>query len=99
MAQIGGLHPKTGSLTVRDRARTLVNRPGTRVRLNVGVHNAHELIVHSRHREQLFRRGAASSGTDNTWYQVDKNQSIDYSGNVKDTDLDGTLSGATTTPY
>jgi pectate lyase len=46
-----------------------------------------------------FVFGPASTGTDNTWYQVDKNQSIYYAGNLKDTNLNGTLDGATTTPY
>jgi hypothetical protein len=46
-----------------------------------------------------FIMGPASSGTDNTWFQVDKNQSIYYAGNLKDTNLNGTLDGATTTPY
>ena len=40
-----------------------------------------------------------SLSTDNTWYQVDKNQSIYYSGNLKDSDEDGSLDGSTTTPY
>ncbi|MBW4889981.1 T9SS type A sorting domain-containing protein [Mucilaginibacter sp. HMF5004] len=46
-----------------------------------------------------FVFGPASAGTDNTWYQVDKNQSIYYSGNLKDNNNDGVLNGATTTPY
>ncbi len=46
-----------------------------------------------------FVMGPASTGTDNTWYQVDKNQSIYYSGNLKDSNLNGTLDGTTTTPY
>jgi hypothetical protein len=46
-----------------------------------------------------FVFGPASTGTDNTWYQVDKNQSIYYAGNLKDSNLNGTLDGATTTPY
>ncbi|BAV05666.1 Por secretion system C-terminal sorting domain-containing protein [Filimonas lacunae] len=46
-----------------------------------------------------FIHGPASTGTDNTWYQVDKNQSIYYSGNLKDSDLNGALNGAATTPY
>jgi hypothetical protein len=46
-----------------------------------------------------FIFGPASTGTDNTWFQVDKNQSIFYSGNLKDTDLDGVLDGAATTPF
>jgi len=40
-----------------------------------------------------------STGTDNTWYQVDKNQTIYYSGNIKDKTLDGNLNGTETTPY
>jgi len=46
-----------------------------------------------------FIFGPASTGTDNTWYQVDKNQSIYYSGNLKDNNLDGALNGSATTPY
>ena len=46
-----------------------------------------------------FVFGPASTGTDNTWYQVDKNQSIYYAGNLKDTNLNGVLDGAATTPY
>ena len=38
-----------------------------------------------------FVFGPASTGTDNTWYQVDKNQAIYYAGNLKDTNRDGTL--------
>jgi hypothetical protein len=46
-----------------------------------------------------FIFGPASTGTDNTWFQVDLNQSIYYAGNLKDTNLNGTLDGATTTPF
>ncbi|HEX3774000.1 MAG TPA: hypothetical protein VHV51_06010, partial [Polyangiaceae bacterium] len=46
-----------------------------------------------------FVFGPASTGTDNTWYQVDKNQSIYYAGNLKDTNLNGALDGSATTPY
>ena len=46
-----------------------------------------------------FIFGPASTGTDNTWFQVDQNQSIYYAGNLKDTNLNGTLDGTTTTPY
>ncbi len=46
-----------------------------------------------------FVMGPASTGTDDTWFQVDKNQAIYYSGNLKDTNLNGTLDGATTTPF
>jgi hypothetical protein len=45
-----------------------------------------------------FIFGPASTGTDNTWYQMDKNQSIYYAGNLKDNNLNGTLDGAATTP-
>ena len=46
-----------------------------------------------------FIFGPASTGTDNTWYQIDANQSIYYSGNIKDNNLDGMLNGSATTPY
>jgi hypothetical protein len=46
-----------------------------------------------------FILGPGSGSTDNTWYQVDLNQSIYYSGNLKDSNLNGSLDGATTTPY
>src|SRR6185369_4807382 len=46
-----------------------------------------------------FIFGPASTGTDNTWFQVDKNQSIYASGNRKDSNLNGTLDGAETNPY
>ena len=46
-----------------------------------------------------FIGGPASAGTDNTWFQVDKNQSIYTAGNYKDRDRDGLLDGAVTTPY
>jgi hypothetical protein len=46
-----------------------------------------------------FIKGPASTGTDNQWYQVDKNQSIYYTGNLKDSNLDGILNGSSTTPY
>ncbi len=39
------------------------------------------------------------SGSNFPWYQIDKNQSIYYAGNLKDGDKDGTLNGSTTTPY
>lgn len=45
-----------------------------------------------------FIFGPASTGADDTWFQIDKNQSIYAAGNLKDTDLDGTLGGAPTTP-
>jgi hypothetical protein len=46
-----------------------------------------------------FIFGPASTGTDNTWYQIDKNQSIYAAGNLKDSNLNGLLDGATTSPY
>lgn len=46
-----------------------------------------------------FIFGPASAGTDNTWYQVDKNQSLYYAGNLKDSNRNGTLDGTATTPY
>ncbi|WP_321425929.1 T9SS type A sorting domain-containing protein [uncultured Bacteroides sp.] len=46
-----------------------------------------------------FVFGPASTGTDNSWFQVDNNQSIYCSGNMKDMNLDGVLNGAETTPY
>jgi hypothetical protein len=46
-----------------------------------------------------FVFGPASTGTDNTWFQVDKNQSIYCAGNAKDTNRNGALDGAETTPY
>lgn len=42
---------------------------------------------------------AYSTSGDFPWYQVDKNQSIYYSGNLADLNEDGTLNGAATTPY
>jgi autotransporter-associated beta strand protein len=42
---------------------------------------------------------AYSSSSDFPWYQVDDNQSIYYSGNLFDSDSDGTLHGSITTPY
>jgi hypothetical protein len=46
-----------------------------------------------------FIMGPASTGTDNQWFQIDKNQSIYYSGNLKDNNYDGILNGSLTTPY
>ena len=46
-----------------------------------------------------FVFGPASTGTDNSWFQIDKNQSIFCAGNLKDTNLNGTLDGSQTTPY
>ncbi len=45
-----------------------------------------------------FIAGPASGG-DFPWYQVDKNQSIYYTGNFYDSDKNGALNGSTTTPY
>jgi autotransporter-associated beta strand protein len=47
-----------------------------------------------------FVAGPAFGGSgDFPWYQVDKNQSIYYSGNLFDGNDNGTLDGSTTTPY
>jgi hypothetical protein len=47
-----------------------------------------------------FIAGPAYGGSANfPWYQVDNNQSIYYSGNLFDGDLNGSLNGSTTTPY
>jgi Carbohydrate binding module (family 6) len=45
-----------------------------------------------------FIAGPAST-SNFPWYQVDLNQSIYYSGNLYDSNKNGTLDGATTTPY
>ena len=42
---------------------------------------------------------AYSSSSDFPWYQMDNNQSIYYSGNLFDSNSDGTLNGSLTTPY
>jgi hypothetical protein len=46
-----------------------------------------------------FVMGPSSGSTDNTWYQIDQNQSIYTSGNLKDTNKNGVLDGFATTPY
>lgn len=46
-----------------------------------------------------FILGPASGGTDNTWFQIDKNQSIYYQGNLKDSLPNGKLDGGETTPF
>ncbi len=46
-----------------------------------------------------FIFGPANGSTDDTWFQVDKNQSIYYSGNMKDSLKDGALNGGPTTPF
>ena len=40
-----------------------------------------------------------ASGSDFPWFQIDNNQSIYYSGNLYDSDSDGSLNGTITTPY
>lgn len=45
-----------------------------------------------------FVAGPASGGNF-PWYQIDKNQSIFYSGNFYDGDKNGALNGSTTMPY
>jgi hypothetical protein len=44
-----------------------------------------------------FVAGPASGGNF-PWYQIDNNQSIYFSGNLKDSSLDGVLNGSTTVP-
>lgn len=43
--------------------------------------------------------GGPAGGGNFPWYQVDKNQSIYYSGNLLDNNSDTTLNGSVTTPY
>jgi pectate lyase len=45
-----------------------------------------------------FIFGPASTGTDDTWFQIDENQSIYDAGNLKDDDLNGSFDGAVTHP-
>lgn len=60
---------------------------------HTSTHFNHDIV------NNYFIFGPASGSTDNTWYQVDKNQSIYYDGNLKDSVRDGALNGAITTPY
>ncbi len=46
-----------------------------------------------------FVFGPASTGTDDTWFQIDENQSIYDAGNLKDDNLNGSFDGAATHPY
>ncbi len=46
-----------------------------------------------------FVAGPASSSSNFPWYQIDENQSIYYSGNMYDSDKNGSLNGSLTTPY
>ena len=46
-----------------------------------------------------FIFGPASTGTDDTWFQIDDNQSIYDAGNLKDDNLNGSFDGAATHPY
>ena len=45
-----------------------------------------------------FICGPGSGGGGNSWFQIDNNQSIYFTGNLKDTSLDGVLNGSTTVP-
>ncbi len=54
-------------------------------------HFKHDIV------NNYFIFGPATHG--NTWFQIDKNQSIYYSGNREDDNKDGNLSGSKTTPY
>ncbi len=53
----------------------------------------HDLI------NNYFIHGPGSGSTDNTWFQIDKNQSFYLSGNLKDSNRNGILDGGITTPY
>src|SRR5207249_2646558 len=45
-----------------------------------------------------FIGGPATGSGGNTWYQIDNNQSMYFTGNLKDTNDDGALNGSTTVP-
>jgi len=45
-----------------------------------------------------FVAGPSSSSSDFPWFQIDQNQSIYCTGNLYDSNKDGTLNGTTTTP-
>jgi autotransporter-associated beta strand protein len=45
-----------------------------------------------------FIGGPATGSGGNTWYQIDNNQSMYYTGNLKDTNDDGVLNGSNTVP-
>ena len=66
---------------------------------SAGLHDAHEHQLPHDIVNNYFIFGPASTGSDDTWFQIDMNQSIYYAGDLKDTNLDGTLNGTTTTPY
>ncbi len=59
---------------------------------HTGSHFKHDII------NNYFIFGPATT-SDNTWFQMDENQSIYYSGNLKDSLPDGILNGGITTPY
>jgi autotransporter-associated beta strand protein len=59
---------------------------------HTGTEFSHDIV------NNYFIAGPASSSENFPWYQVDNNQSIYYSGNLYDSDSDGTLGGSITTP-
>ena len=46
----------------------------------------------------MFVAGPASSSSNFPWYQIDNNQSIYFTGNLYDSDKNGSLGGSTTVP-
>jgi hypothetical protein len=52
----------------------------------------HDLI------NNYFVMGPSSGDGSDTWFQIDQNQSMYYSGNLKDANKNSSLDGATTTP-
>ncbi len=59
---------------------------------HTGTPFKHDLV------NNYFICGPASSGGGNTWFQIDNNQSMYFTGNLRDTSLDGVLNGSTTIP-
>lgn len=59
---------------------------------HTSTHFKHDIV------NNYFIFGPATT-TDNTWFQIDKNQSIYYRGNKKDSTRIGILRGGITTPY
>lgn len=55
-------------------------------------HFKHDII------NNYFIFGPATT-SDNTWFQIDENQTMYYDGNLKDSLTDGILNGGITTPY
>ena len=59
---------------------------------HTGTPFKHDLV------NNYFICGPASSGGGNTWFQIDNNQSMYFTGNLRDTSLDGVMNGSTTVP-